>query len=420
MILANRYQVVKGIGQGCSSRVFQCLDLMCKDVVCVKIVNKEGDSFDAGLSEVRVLTLFSRDDAVVKEPIIQLRDYFYFKEHLMIVTERLGETLVQHLNFAHSSGGVGINPAVVAAQAKALLKALKFIHSHDVIHCDIKPDNICLASTDPRHVKLIDFGSSVCKLDALSSYMQSRWYRAPEVILGIPSDFKIDLWALGCTLAEEVLGFPIFKGSSVAAVLAAQQAVLGAHPTTLLARSPSEVRAMYFTPEDKLYVLDPPDQERGAYKLLPVPLPIAELLSSCDSLMSDFIASLLQYEPENRPDASAALGHPFLASAPDPPLAVVRDLSSARLVCEGTATDPCSTSSSFKSKTPSKQNSFNSIPQGGDTDPSSNASNSFKSKAHSRQSITNFIPERTYRTKHSVLTGSLDSRSLWSSDSRQV
>ena len=213
-ILGNRYQVVKAIGKGSFSRVFQCLDVR-KDMTSVKIVKRGEDCFDAGLSEVRVLMLLNQDDGVANEAIVHLRDYFYFKEHLIIVTECLCETLTQHLKFAHGSSGVGNNPAVVAAQAKKLLKALKFIHSHDAIHCDIKPDNICLESQDPCHVKLIDFGSCVCRLDSLNSYMQSRWYRAPEVILGIPPDFKVDLWSLGCTLAEEVVGFPIFKGTSV-------------------------------------------------------------------------------------------------------------------------------------------------------------------------------------------------------------
>lgn len=401
-ILANRYQVVKSIGMGSSSRVFQCCDLKRKEMVCVKVLSNEGNNFDAGLSEIRILMLFNQDDAMAEEPVVKLHDYFYFKEHLIIVTECLRETLTQHLKFAHGSSGVGINPAVVAAQAKKLLKALKFIHSHDAIHCDIKPDNICLESQDPCHVKLIDFGSCVCRLDSLNSYMQSRWYRAPEVILGIPPDFKVDLWSLGCTLAEEVVGFPIFKGSSIAAVLAAQQAVLGPHPTTLLAKSQPDVRAMYFMPNDKLYVLDPPGEERAAYKLLPVPQPLAELLSSNDSLMGDFIASLLQYEPANRPDASAALEHPFLANVPDPPLASIQELSAA-LVDDGTqnVTNLSSASSSFRSE--------------------ARTASSFRGEAPSRLSSFNGIPPRS-STSASVLShaGLLDTEPLWSKASRSV
>ena len=365
-ILGNRYQVVKAIGKGSFSRVFQCLDLVRKDMTSVKIVKRGEDCFDAGLSEVRVLMLLNQDDGVANEAIVHLRDYFYFKEHLIIVTECLCETLFQHLNIAHGSCGGGIDPAVVAAQAK-LLKALKFIHSHDVIHGDIKPDNICLTCTDPRCVKLIDFNSCVSKLDALTSYMGSRWYRPPEVILGIPPDFKIDLWALGCTLLEEVLGFPIFKGTSVAAVLAAQHAVLGPHPTALLAKSPPSVRAMYFTPDDRLYVLDPPGRERGALKLIPVPTPLQELLSSHDSLMVDFITSLLQYEPENRPDASAALEHPFLANMPDTPL---RELPLALMDELQIGATPSSAPNNFRSKSSSST--------------SSSTSSSFKSKCDSR------------------------------------
>ena len=400
-ILGNRYQVVKAIGKGSFSRVFQCLDLVRKDMTSVKIVKRGEDCFDAGLSEVRVLMLLNQDDGVANEAIVHLRDYFYFKEHLIIVTECLCETLFQHLNIAHGSCGGGIDPAVVAAQAKKLLQALKFIHSQDVIHGDIKPDNICLTCTDPRCVKLIDFNSCVSKLDALTSYMGSRWYRPPEVILGIPPDFKIDLWALGCTLLEEVLGFPIFKGTSVAAVLAAQHAVLGPHPTALLAKSPPSVRAMYFTPDDRLYVLDPPGRERGALKLIPVPTPLQELLSSHDSLMVDFITSLLQYEPENRPDASAALEHPFLANMPDTPL---RELPLALMDELQIGATPSSAPNNFRSKSSSST--------------SSSTSSSFKSKCDSRPG--SFFKQRGQGTASSALAGDSDSKSLWSSASRQT
>ena len=63
--------------------------------------------------------------------------------------------------------------------------------------------------------------------DLLNSYVQSRWYRAPEVMLGVPWDDRVDIWSLGCTLVEPLLGKPIFRQASTEGVLAAQMAVLG-------------------------------------------------------------------------------------------------------------------------------------------------------------------------------------------------
>lgn len=140
-------------------------------------------------------------------------------------------------------------------------------------------------------------------------------YRAPEVMLGILWSDKIDMWSLGCLLAELLLGQPLFQGSSVAAVLAAQQAVLGPHPDSLLRRASPDTLRMYFGPAGCLYALDPHGKPQGAYELLPNPHPLEALLGSTDdpNLVS-FISALLTYDPVERLSASQALRHPFLAA----------------------------------------------------------------------------------------------------------
>ena len=85
-------------------------------------------------------------------------------------------------------------------------QALEYVHSLGLVHCDLKPENILIKSYSRCEVKVIDFGSSCFTTDHLSSYVQSRSYRAPEVILGMSYGAKIDLWSLGAIIAELYTG----------------------------------------------------------------------------------------------------------------------------------------------------------------------------------------------------------------------
>ena len=121
-----------------------------------------------------------------------------------------------------------------------VLRSLAFMHSLDLIHCDLKPENILIKSYSrcpdlldgPQEwscrptcrstcllsclacrceVKVIDLGSSCFTSDHLSSYVQSRSYRAPEVILGLSYHQQVDIWSLGCILAELLSGYVLLQ-----------------------------------------------------------------------------------------------------------------------------------------------------------------------------------------------------------------
>lgn len=83
-----------------------------------------------------------------------------------------------------------------------------------IIHCDLKPENIMLKEQNKSGIKIIDFGSSTFVDERMYTYIQSRFYRAPEIMLGIPYDCAIDMWSFGCIVAELYVGYPIFPGES--------------------------------------------------------------------------------------------------------------------------------------------------------------------------------------------------------------
>lgn len=84
----------------------------------------------------------------------------------------------------------------------------------EIIHCDLKPENILLKEENKSGIKIIDFGSSTFIDEKVYTYIQSRFYRAPEIMFGIPYTPAIDMWSLGCIIAELYIGYPLFPGES--------------------------------------------------------------------------------------------------------------------------------------------------------------------------------------------------------------
>ena len=106
----------------------------------------------------------------------------------------------------------GVSLGLIRKFSRQILSALSYLRSHGVVHCDLKPENVLLCATDRSAVKLIDFGSSCWVGDKESAYAQSRFYRAPEVILGLPYGCPVDMWSLGCIMVELHSGKPLFPG----------------------------------------------------------------------------------------------------------------------------------------------------------------------------------------------------------------
>merc|ERR1712014_322461 len=219
---------------------------------------------------------------------------FYHKEHLIIVTELLRDNLYEF--------------------SKQVLGALDYVHSLRLIHCDLKPENILIRSYSKCEVKVIDFGSSCFVDDHLSSYVQSRSYRAPEVMLGLPYDQKIDLWSLGCILAELWTGYVLFQNDSVQSLLARIIGIIGDFPYHLMTRG--RYVPQYFTQDGQLYqeIDGPSCAERGRrlHLLVPKKTSLWQRMRTDNKEFLDFLEQLLQLDPNKRPTATEALRHPFI------------------------------------------------------------------------------------------------------------
>jgi dual specificity protein kinase YAK1 len=108
----------------------------------------------------------------------------------------------------------GLSTNLVRVFTAQLLDALTVMNEARIIHCDLKPENVLLKNLESPTLKVIDFGSACHEVQTMYTYIQSRFYRSPEVLIGLPYTSAIDMWSVGCIAAELFLGLPLFPGSS--------------------------------------------------------------------------------------------------------------------------------------------------------------------------------------------------------------
>ncbi|KAG5509442.1 hypothetical protein JKF63_06752 [Porcisia hertigi] len=204
-----------------TSRVKRKPKILGYGQVCLKIINNTKDFFDQSLDEIRLLTLLNRQKDPDEAHIIRLIDAFYYKEHIMLVTELLRDTLYDYGKYnREEEEEFYFTVPRLRRLTRQIVEALAYVHSLNLMHTDLKPENIMFVSYSRCIVKVIDFGSSCFLSDHLSSYIQSRSYRAPEVVLGCDYDGRIDVWSLGALLVEMVTGDVLFTSDTVPEMLA--------------------------------------------------------------------------------------------------------------------------------------------------------------------------------------------------------
>lgn len=139
--------------------------------------------------------------------------------------------------FIKSNDFRGFSLRLIRRMTKQMLSSLVLLKGKRVIHCDLKPENILLAHPMHSEIKVIDFGSSCFEHEKVYTYIQSRFYRSPEVILGMTYGMPIDMWSLGCILAELFTGYPIFPGENEQEQLACIMEVFGPPEKHLIEKS---------------------------------------------------------------------------------------------------------------------------------------------------------------------------------------
>ncbi|XP_052466254.1 homeodomain-interacting protein kinase 1 isoform X5 [Carassius gibelio] len=211
--VSNSYEVLEFLGRGTFGQVAKCWKRGTNEIVAIKILKNHPSYARQGQIEVSILNRLSAENA---DEFNFVRSYecFQQKGHTCLVFEMLEQNLYDFLKHSKFSPLPLRHIRPILQQVSTALMKLK---SLGLIHADLKPENIMLVDPirQPYRVKVIDFGSASHVSKAVcSTYLQSRYYRAPEIILGLPFCEAIDMWSLGCVIAELFLGWPLYPGAS--------------------------------------------------------------------------------------------------------------------------------------------------------------------------------------------------------------
>ncbi|KAH9636154.1 hypothetical protein HF086_007106 [Spodoptera exigua] len=226
-----KYEILEVIGKGSFGQVIRAQDHRTGTQVAIKIIRNKKRFHHQALVEVRVLDHLRLKDKDQAHNVIHMLDYFYFRNHLCISFELMSINLYELIK---KNNYQGFSLSLIRRFASSLLRCLRLLEGENIIHCDLKPENILLKARGSSSIKVIDFGSSCYTHARVYTYIQSRFYRSPEVILGLQYGTPIDMWSMGCILAELHTGYPLFPGENESEQLACIMELLGPPPPDLL------------------------------------------------------------------------------------------------------------------------------------------------------------------------------------------
>ncbi|KAG5676013.1 hypothetical protein PVAND_005868 [Polypedilum vanderplanki] len=298
-----RYEILEVIGKGSFGQVIRALDHKTNQYVAIKIIRNKKRFHHQALVEVRILDELRKKDADGSHNIIHMLDYFYFRNHLCISFELMSLNLYELIK---KNNYQGFSLSLIRRFCNSIVKCLRLLYHENVIHADLKPENVLLKQRGSSSIKVIDFGSSCYSHRKVYTYIQSRFYRSPEVILGLSYGTPIDMWSLGCILAELYTGYPLFPGENEVEQLACIMELLGTPSDDLINQATR--RRLFF---DSRGVPRCITNSKGR-KRKPGSKTLSQSLRCNDTLFIDFVSRCLEWDPKKRMTPEEAIHHEWL------------------------------------------------------------------------------------------------------------
>eukprot|EP00931_Biecheleriopsis_adriatica_P056619 TRINITY_DN33554_c1_g1_i1.p1 TRINITY_DN33554_c1_g1~~TRINITY_DN33554_c1_g1_i1.p1 ORF type:complete len:570 (-),score=168.92 TRINITY_DN33554_c1_g1_i1:104-1813(-) len=328
------FKADSSIGRGVFSSVYKCQNILQKTEVAIKFIRANKMMQKAAEKEIetyrRLAKQAQKEDAEGAQYLMLLSppDTFVHQGHMCMVFDLLKCDLRTALS--KYGQGKGLPLQTVAQYARQIFLGLRCLRKIKLIHGDLKPDNV-LMTLSKTEIKLCDFGSAMdVSEEVKTAYLQPRFYRAPEVILGNGYDTQIDLWSAGVTLYELVSGKILFHGKTNNAMIRQMLEVSGAMPKRMA--TTGEFSAKHFNTEGE-YLHKDSESITGIRDVVPmksyvkIKQPVSGVLEHVfknpppnsdtktqEKLMprvADLVTQCLCLDPKERFTPEQALAHPF-------------------------------------------------------------------------------------------------------------
>ncbi|KAL3960946.1 hypothetical protein ACCO45_006063 [Purpureocillium lilacinum] len=302
--LAYRYEIIDVLGKGSFGQVVRCIDHKLGVLVAVKIIRNKKRFHQQALVEVNILQKLREWVRPEKQA-----------QHGQLYSALLLPRSSLHLDGAARHEPLRVHqgplvPRVLLTNHSALQQAdFELADSAQTAQGDsLRFETREHLAAAPLHseIKVIDFGSSCFEHEKVYTYIQSRFYRSPEVILGMTYGMPIDMWSVGCILAELYTGVPIFPGENEQEQLACIMEVFGPPEKHLIEKSTRKKLFFDSMGKPRLTVSSKGRRRRPSSKTL------QQALKCDDEAFIDFLARCLRWDPDRRLKPEEAIRHEFI------------------------------------------------------------------------------------------------------------
>ncbi|EKM83637.1 hypothetical protein AGABI1DRAFT_110285 [Agaricus bisporus var. burnettii JB137-S8] len=291
------YIQLEKLGEGTYANVFKGRSRTTNEIVALKEIHLDAEEGTPSTA-IREISLMKE---LKHTNIVRLHDVIHSETKLILIFEFCEQDLKKYMD-QHGDRGA-LDPKTIRSFMYQLLKGTAFCHENQVLHRDLKPQNLLI--NRKGELKIGDFGLARAfgvPVNTFSNEVVTLWYRAPDVLLGSRTySTSIDVWSCGCIFAEMISGVPLFRGRDNQDQLLHIMRIIG-------------------TPTDEQFtkiLKDSPEITIKQYPRYPK-MNFAQLLPRAEPLALDLLENLLKFDPADRLSASEALLHPYFTSVASP------------------------------------------------------------------------------------------------------